>query len=160
MEMASPSPVSEPYGALTLMFGQPGAFDGQVESFTAYVECVQIFFEANNMPTRKRLSVFLSIIGGTAYSLLRNLLSPVPPKEKLLEEVITTLKAHYGPKPIVITESFHFHRRSQLPGESVTKFIAELWHLSIHCNFGAYLDEVLQDRFISRLHSKTMQNGC
>ena len=148
--MASPSPVPEPYGALPLTFGQPGAFDGQVESFTAYVERVQIFFEANDVPARKRLSVFLSIIGGTAYSLLRNLLSPVPPKEKSLE-------AHYEPKPIVIAERFHFHRRSQLPGESVAKFIAELRRLSIHCNFGAYLDEALRDRFVCGLRSETTQ---
>ena len=50
------------------------------------MERVQIFFVANDMPARKLLSIFLSIIGGTAYSLLRNLLSPVPPKEKSLEE--------------------------------------------------------------------------
>ena len=97
-EMASPSSVPEPYGALPLAFGQPGAFNGQVESFTAYMECVQIFFEANDVPARKRLSVFLSIIGGTAYTLLWNLLSLVPPKEKSLEEVspesLLRAKAH------------------------------------------------------------------
>ena len=157
MEMASPSLVPEAYGALPLTVRQPGAFDGQVESFTAYVERVQIFFEANDVPAKKRLSVFLSIIGGTAYSLLRNLLSPVPPKEKSLEEVIVALKAHYEPKPIVIAEKFHFHRRSQLPGESVAKFIAELRCLSIHCNFGAYLDEALRDRFVCGLRSETTQ---
>ena len=39
----------------------------------------------------------------------------------------------------------------------MTKFNAELWHLSIHCNFGAYLDEALRCHFVCGLHNKTTQ---
>ena len=155
--MASPSPVPEPYGALPLTFGQPGAFDGQVESFTAYMERVQIFFEANDVPARKRLSVFLSIIGGTAYILLRNLLSLVPSKEKSLEEVIAALKAYYEPKPIVIAERFHFHRQSQLPGELVAKFITELRSTAISARISTKpCGTISSAGCIAKLH----KNGC
>ena len=143
--------------AAPLTYGQLGPFDKQVESFTAYVERVQIFFEANAVPEEKRLSVFLSVVGGPVYSLLRNLLAPVPPKDSSLDAVIDVLTAHFEPKPIVIAERFHFHRRSQLPGESVAQFIAELKRLSVHCAFGAYLNEALRDRFVCGLRSETTQ---
>ena len=143
--------------AAPLTYGQLGPFDKQVESFTAYVERVQIFFEANAVPEEKRLSVILSIVGGPVYSLLRNLLAPVPPKDSSLDAVIDVLTAHFEPKPIVIVERFHFHRRGQLPGESVAQFIAELRCLSVHCAFGAYLNEALRDRFVCGLRSETTQ---
>ena len=43
------------------------------------------------------------------YNLLRNLLAPVAPMNKSLDEAVSTLKAHYEPKPLVIAERFHFH---------------------------------------------------
>ena len=96
-----------------------------------YMERVQIF-EANEVSAEKCLSIFLSIISGSAYALLRNLLSPVSSKDKSLDEVIAILKDHYKPKPIIV-EKFHFLSQSQLPGELVAHFIAELRRLLIHC---------------------------
>ena len=129
--------------ATSLPLGQLEAFDPQVETFTSYVERVHLFFEANDIKEEKRRSVFLSIVGGAVYNLLRNLLAPVTPKDAQLQDIIAVLKAHYEPKPIVIAERFHFHRRQQLPGESVAKYIAELRCLSVHCNFRGYLEEAL-----------------
>ena len=91
------------------------------------------------------------------YKLLRNLLALAVPKDKSLEEVLEVLKAHYEPKPIAIAERFHFHRRHQLLGESIAKFIAKLRHLSLHCDFREYLEEALHDRFVCSLHSETTQ---
>ena len=65
--------------ASPLSFGNLSAFDPQTESFTAYMENVQIFFEANEVKEAKRRSVFLSVVGGNVYNLLRNLLAPVAP---------------------------------------------------------------------------------
>ena len=143
--------------ASPLAFGQIGAFDPQVEAFTAYVERVHIFFEAHDVKAEKRLCIFLSVVGGTVYNLLCNLLAPAAPKDKSLEEVLEVLKAHYEPKPIVIAERFHFHRQHQLPGESIAKFIAELRRLSLHCEFREYLEEALRDRFVCGLRSETTQ---
>ncbi len=57
----------------------------------------------------------------------------------------------------MIAEWFHFHRCQQLPGESVTRYIAELRRLSVHCNFWGYLEEVLWDHFVSGLRNETTQ---
>ena len=49
---------------------------------------------------------------------------------------VEILKRHYKPKPLAIAESFNFHRCTQHARESVKDFVAELQHITIHCEFG------------------------
>jgi hypothetical protein len=113
--------------------------------------------DANDIKDAKKLSVFLSIIGGSTYTLLRDLVAPQSPRDLSLDDAIKALKAHFEPKPIVIAERYHFHRRSQLPGESVADFVANLRKLSKHCAFGAFLEDALRDRLVCGLRSESMQ---
>ncbi len=138
-------------------FGHLAEFDATSDSVTSYVERAQLFLDANDIAAEKRVAVFLSAIGGKTYTLLRNLLAPAVLKEKTLDEIITALKQHFEPKPIVIAERFHFHRRNQVVGESVADFVAELRRLATHCEFQTYLDEALRDRFVCGLRSEAAQ---
>ena len=87
--------------------GQIQEFNHDSESFAAYVERVELFFTANDIPAEKKVPVFLSVVGGTTYGLLRNLLAPASPKDKSFKEIVDTLKAHFEPKPLVIAERSH-----------------------------------------------------
>lgn len=66
---------------------------------------------------------------------LRNLLTHTLSKDKSLAWVIVVLEKHFDPKPAVIAEQFKFHKRDQLPGESLADYIAELHRLTTHCVF-------------------------
>ena len=112
---------------------------------------------ANDVADEKKVAVFLSLIGSKTYSLLRNLVSPTRPQEKLYKDLVEVLKDHYEPKHIVIAERFHFHRRAQAGGESISEYLAELRRLSTHCEFGAYLEEALRDRLVCGLRSESIQ---
>ena len=138
-------------------FGQLEEFSSGTDSWQAYVERANLFFQANGINEEKQLSVFLSSIGGKTYGLLRNLLAPTLPKDKSLTEVIAILQKHFDPKPAVIAERFKFHKREQLPGESLADYIAELRRLATHCEFGGYLDDALRDRLVCGLHSEGTQ---
>ena len=81
---------------------------------SSYMERVELFFAAN-VADAKKVPVLLSLIGSKTYGLLRNLISPSSPAEK-------KYKAHFEPKPIVIVERFHFHRRTQAVGESISEY--------------------------------------
>ena len=71
---------------------------------------------------RKMIPVFLCIVGGTTYRLLRNLLVLASPKDKSFKEIVDTLKAHFEPKLLVIGERFHFHRNQNF--EEFQHFLA------------------------------------
>ena len=65
---------------------------------------------ANSVAEEKQVAVFLTAIGGATYELLRSLLSPDAPKDKSLDELKSTLRAHLKPKPLTIAERFKFYR--------------------------------------------------
>ena len=138
-------------------FGQLEEFNPRTDSWQAYVERANLYFQANGISEEKQLPVFLSSIGGKTYGLLRNLLAPTLPKDKPLDEVIAVLKKHFDPKPAVIAERFKFHKRDQLPGESLADYIAELRRLATHCEFGEYLNDALRDRLVCGLHAEVTQ---
>jgi len=91
------------------------------------------------------VAAFLSAIGSKTYSILRNLLAPMPPKDKDFEELVSMLEGHFKPQLFIITERFNFHRRQQAKGESVAEYISELWKLIHHREFGPYLNKALRD---------------
>ena len=143
---------------MAAVIGQLPEFKPESESLTTYVERVKLFIEANGIEDARKVAVLLSVIGGKTYALLRNLLSPTDPKTKSFDEIVAALKEHYEPKPLVIAERFHFHKRNQAAGESVAEFVAELRRLARHCEFKTFLEEALRDRFVCGLNKKAIQN--
>lgn len=84
-------------------------------------------------------------------------MAPTLPKDKSLAEVIAVLEKHFDPTPAVIAERFKFHKRDQLPGESIADCIAELRCLTTHCAFGEYLSDALRDRLVCGLRAEGTQ---
>ncbi|CAB4030743.1 Transposon Tf2-9 poly, partial [Paramuricea clavata] len=60
--------------------------------------------------------------------------------------------------PLEIAESFHFGTRSQKPCGSIGEYVVALKKLSIHCNFGEFLNRALRDRFVCGLNNVKIQN--
>ena len=141
----------------TQQLGRMQEFEPDTESISAYLERLQLFFEANDIADGKKVSVLLTVIGRNNFSLLRNLLAPDSPKDKSLDDLTEVLKAHFEPKPLVIAERFNFYRRNQRSEESILDFVADLRRLTVKCEFGAFLDQALRDRFVCGLKSENMQ---
>ena len=68
------------------------------------------------------------------------------------------LKEHYNPASLEIAENFHFGLRVRKEGKSIGDFTVALKKLSIHCNFGVYLNRALRDRFVCGLNNEKIQN--
>ena len=130
---------------------------GEEGNIIAYIERVELYFRANDIVADKQVPVFLSVVGGRVYSLLRDLQAPDKPDSKTFKELAETLQAHYEPKPLVIAERFYFHSRSKKPGESVGEFVAEMRRLATNCKFGDYLSEALRDRLVCGLNNTATQ---
>ena len=135
-------------------FGKIDVFNPEVEEFSAYLERIELYFEANGI---REVPVFLSLLGAKTYSLLRTLVAPSSPREQSFKDLAKLLKSHFEPKPLVIVERFVFYRRNQQPGETVMEYLAELRRLATHCEFTNYLNEALRDRLICGLKSENIQ---
>ena len=155
--LADPPVPAAVVSVLTTAIGSIAAFQPESERIESYLERVELYMTANNFPEGRKMAALLSIVGGTAYEILRSLLAPALPQTKSYTVLVETLQKHYAPKPLVIAERFHFHRRDQKSGESIAKYIAELRKLSIHCEFGDYLNQALHDRLVCGLRSEAPQ---
>ena len=110
-----------------------------------------MFLDANAVAEGQRVATLLTVIGGTAYKVVRNLVAPARPKDKTYTELMDALSANFSPKPLVVAERYHFHKQDQLPGESIATYVAELYRFARHCNFGTNLDDCLRDRLVCSL---------
>ena len=137
--------------------GKLGEFVPECESLTAYVERVELYFEAKKIEEERKVPVFLSVLGSKTYSVLRDLLAPSKPKVKKFSELVAALTRHFEPRPIVIAERFRFHKRDQKQGESIAVFLSELRRLAASCSFGTFLEEALRDRLVCGVLSEAMQ---
>ncbi len=92
------------------------------ESIEAYLEHIELYFTANNIVAEWQVAVFLTIIGGNNYALLRNLLSPAKPSGTTLAKLTAALQWGMGCLSrstlrwrdcMVIAERFRFYRREK-----------------------------------------------
>ncbi|XP_068697684.1 uncharacterized protein [Montipora foliosa] len=96
------------------------SFNPSLEDWNAYSERFDQYVIANDIKDEKKIvATFLTTIGSKTYNALRDLLAPAKPSEVKFEELLKTLRDHYEPKPIVIAERFHFHKREQHEGKEL-----------------------------------------
>ena len=127
--------------------GTISEFSNTQESWTTYVERLGQYLAANKIEDAdQRRAILLSVCGPATYRLIRNLVSPKKPNELKFGEIVEIVQKHHDPKPSVIVQRYRFNSRSRRAGESVAAYVAELRHLSEHCEFGMTLNEMLRDR--------------
>ena len=120
-------------------YGRMQPFVPEAETVVAYLDRLNLYFEANEIAEAKRIAVFLTVIGPANYTLLRGLVPPANPKDKTLAQLQAALKAHYEPKTIVIAEQFRFYRRAQAASKTIAEFVAALRKLAATCDFDTFL---------------------
>ena len=80
---------------MTHSLGALHEFHPNGEDFSTYVERVQIFFAANDVPEAKQVPVFLNAVGGNTYGVLRSLLSPDNPMSKSFTDIVAILNTPF-----------------------------------------------------------------
>ena len=68
-----------------------------------------------------------------------------------------TLAQHVDPKPIIIADRYKLHKAEQEESETVRQYLAKPQKLAETCEFGAYHEEAIRDRFVCGLRSKSIQ---
>ena len=107
--------------------GRLAEFSPGIDTVEDYKEMSFLYCTANSIEDGdKQKAVFLTSIGGTTHTLLKNLVRPRLPQDLELEALIDVLKRHYQPKVVVIAERFKFFKRQQREGESIAVYLSEL----------------------------------
>ena len=94
------------------------------------------------------------------YFLLRSISAPRKPKGLSFTEIVDSLAQHLDQKPIIIAERYKFHKTEQGKTESIRQFIARLQKFAITCEFGAYREEAIRDRFVCGFRDLQFKGNC
>ena len=134
---------------MATLFGHINEFNPEKEDWIQYAERLEHFFTANSIdePNKKK-AMLLTVIGPTAYRLMRSLVAPQKLDEKTFKELVDAMKDHYCPKPSEIVQRFKFNTRARQPGESVSTYVSQLRSLAEYCNYGASLNNMLRERLV------------
>ena len=98
-------------------FGKLQEFRPGSDSVKPYLKRVTLYFEANEIDTKKQVAVLLSSIDAPIYILLSDLLAPATPGEKSLDAISKALLDHFEPQRSIITKRFHFCKHDQIVSE-------------------------------------------
>ena len=105
----------------------------------------------------KKRSILLTVCGTPTYKLLRSLVEGGKLDSVSYAGLVKLLKEHYDPRPSPIVQCFGFNRRSRLPGESVTTYVAALREIVLLCDYGDSLAHMLRDRLVCSVNHKGIQ---
>lgn len=127
------------------------------EDFQMWYEQFQQFLKSNGLSEARAVSLFIMKMDKEAYKLLRSLCAPDLPGEKELGELVSLIQNHLKPKASARTQRYKFKECKQMPGQSVTTYLAELKKISLHCEFGSNLENHLLDQFVWGLRNEHMK---
>ena len=131
---------------MATQFGCITEFQPATDAVKAYLERVNLYFTANDVPEAKQVPILLSSIGAPTYALLRDLLAPGAPGTKSLAEISATLTQHFEPKRAVIAERF---TNGTSQWEKVLLNLMRFYVTSPHVVIlGSFFYQALRDRFV------------
>lgn len=133
------------------LYGQIPEFYGDGDDWNVYYERLEQFFTVNDIPENKRSAFLISVIGSYTYKTLRDLCHPVLPKDKTFNELCELLRRQFSPQISIFRERSKFYNARQESFENISAWYVKVKKLSVDCRFGANLEMVLLDKFITGL---------
>ncbi|UYV81492.1 K02A2.6-like, partial [Cordylochernes scorpioides] len=151
------------YGNLeeTIYTKQPEGFEEyneETETFETFYERLEQFLILEEAGDEKKKAYLLTLMGSKTYGVLKNLCSPILPKDKTFDNLIDILKRHFSPKRSIVVERFIFFKRMQLKEENISDYLVEIKRLASSCNFGNFLEDSLRDKMVCGLYNAKIQN--
>jgi len=139
------------------LIGNIEPFNPNQADITTYIERIEQLFICNDVDEKKKVPLFLTLLGGDAYNVLKDLLSPQLPSQKMYTVLKETLINHYNLKRLVIAERYKFYSANQDSSEDIKSYRTKLKNLSKYCKFEGFLDEALRDKFVFGLCSEQIK---
>ena len=130
---------------MATMFGKLEEFDMATgKDQIQHIERMEYYFQANKITEGDtKRSILISAMGEKAYKLMRSLISPAKPNDKLFGQLVEAMRGHLFPPPSEIVQHHKFNSRISQDGESIAVYVAELKALAQFCNFGETLEVML-----------------
>ncbi len=142
---------------VSTVLGTIEPFDPASDRWECWEERLDAYFEVNDVDDRKKTLLLINFLGAEQYRLLSTLTAPEKPNKLDFKTLVALMREQYTSKRLMMKERALFYSRTQLAGETLTTFDTTLKTLADKCAFGAYLDDMLRDRFILGIRSEDVR---
>lgn len=128
------------------------------ESVEEYLERLENYLELNEIKDdKKKVMLLLNLLGKEASHKVTKACLPEKPTDHKYEKVLEMCrKAFLGEKNLMV-EHYRFNARSQKSGEPFYDFSIELSMLAKECEFGAFRETALRDRFVAGIRDQEVK---
>ena len=127
-------------------------------SWANYFEIAEQLMLANDInDPAKKTAILISSMGPVAYSDLKDAVAPREPKTLSIDEIDDILVKIYDPQTTNIMERVRFYKLQQSSGQNIRLFVSALRKQASRCQFGAFLDEAMRDKFVCGLQDGAIQ---
>jgi len=134
-------------------FKDPDSWPKWKRRFLQYQEAAGLSGESE----ARQINTLLYCLGGEANEVLMST-SITEDERRRFARVIGKFNEYFKVRRNVIFERARFNLQSQLPGETADTYIAELYRLVEHCEYGNLKDEMIRDRLVvGILDKKTLE---
>ncbi|RYX83067.1 hypothetical protein EON73_04015 [bacterium] len=136
-------------------------FNASEDKWVIWKERLDIHYtEINCTDDSAKRAILLKSIGSEAYETLRCLCDPDQPIKKDFASLCKILDEYYTPPTIIYHERKIFHDAVRRDDENVSAWYARIKKLALQCKFGAQLDVMVKDKFITQLPDEIFTRLC
>lgn len=136
-------------------------FVAENDEWALYRERLENYFVVMDITddTRKK-AILLNCMGANTYKIVRDMVSPATPSAKTYAEICAVLALYYSPQVIVLKERKKFYKAIKQSNETCVQWLARIKHSALQSKFGANVDSVILDKFITGLSGKAFDRLC
>jgi len=134
---------------MAALVGAPEQFTSLSDDWEFYIQRFEHFLLVNKIDGNdEKCHLLLALMGASTFKLLASLIVPKLLGQLKFVEICEKLKRYFLPKQVKIAERYRFCNRRQHLEESAAEYLAELRKMVSTCEFGAFLEEALCNRFV------------
>lgn len=121
------------------------------DDFTIFKEMLENVFDILQIGEAQKSGILIAVLGSRIYKILKNLCNPTIPKTRPYADLIALLNKQFVPGISHYKERRAFYDSRQMHGETIMNWHLRIKTLAVDCEFGANLNEILKNQFISGL---------
>ena len=116
-------------------------------SFSNWVERLEVYFRVNKIDVEEKKDQLIYLCGQATFDQLKMLYPGVDLNTLTYDAFVDKLKKRYDKKETKSMQRYFFMSRNQGPNESIEDFILGVKMLANECNYGAFKEEAIIDRY-------------
>lgn len=118
------------------------------------------YFASNNIEPSKKVQILLTSITPAVYKILTEHCRPELPKNKNYDTLHDLMRDSFGQmkKKPIYRERMTFYSAVQAENESIRHWYSRIKGLSASCEFGARVNSVLKDKFVTGITNQRVLN--